>query len=74
VIMEIGSRFYEYDKVKYGKAKGGTVYISCAGKGKSAFTKGGWTRRKPHGGRKRGKRTCKPDRKSKRKLPRQSRS
>lgn len=40
VIMEIGAAFYQYDKVKRGKAKGGAVYISCAGNGEIGFHEG----------------------------------
>lgn len=40
VIMEIGAHFYQYDKVKRGRAKGGNVYIACAANGEIAFHEG----------------------------------
>ncbi|MBB5052687.1 ParB family chromosome partitioning protein [Afipia massiliensis] len=40
VILEVGAHFYQYDKVKCGKAKGGVVYISCAANGEIGFHEG----------------------------------
>jgi ParB family chromosome partitioning protein len=40
IILEVGAAFYQYDKVKRGKAKGGAVYISCAGNGEIGFHEG----------------------------------
>jgi ParB family chromosome partitioning protein len=40
VILEIGGHFYQYDKVKCGRTKGGKVYIACAANGEIAFHEG----------------------------------
>jgi ParB family transcriptional regulator, chromosome partitioning protein len=40
VILNVGAGFHQYDKVKCGKAKGGAVYISCAGNGEIGFHEG----------------------------------
>lgn len=40
VIMEIGAHFYQYEKVKRGRTKGGRVYIACAANGEIAFHEG----------------------------------
>lgn len=40
IIMEIGTPFYQYDKVKRGKKDGGKVYIACAANGEVGFHEG----------------------------------
>ncbi|MEQ9642039.1 MAG: ParB N-terminal domain-containing protein [Alphaproteobacteria bacterium] len=40
IVMEIGDRFYHYDKVKRGKKEGGKIYISCAANGEIGFHEG----------------------------------
>jgi len=40
VILEVGAHFYQYDKVKCGRTKGGKVYISCAANGEIGFHEG----------------------------------